>query len=151
MTTINSKVSPPNAVAQPPLFPRFANAVSFDVATAIGETERALLILFLSGEQHWMPKSQTHADSEVKHRGDEGTYICSKWISEQKSLNPSNQHDNAAALDRTQLNLVEPHRIYREFMRDFHPDVRSAPVDSSEVVARVTALWREVLKALGKR
>lgn len=64
----------------------FAERADFPRASCQGETDKALLIHFDTGEQHWMPKSQIDDDSEVFERGHFGTFICSQWIAEQKGL-----------------------------------------------------------------
>lgn len=59
--------------------------VSFDDVVVKKETEAALLVT-IDGEDHWVPKSQVHDDSEVWKMGDEGLLVISRWIAEQKSL-----------------------------------------------------------------
>jgi hypothetical protein len=130
---------------------RFSKTIAFDKTCCIGESDKGLLVLFENtAEQHWLPKSQISDDSQIQHRGDEGTLLVSDWIAQQKNLTGT-VHDSSSQLDQTQLDLAEPHRLYREFMKDFHPDIRDQPIPATEVVARVTALWRSVLKAGGKR
>ncbi len=59
--------------------------VSFDKVTVIRETEAALL-LRIDGDDHWIPKSHIHDDSEVYKDGTEGELIVSEWIATQKRL-----------------------------------------------------------------
>lgn len=49
------------------------------------ETEKALLV-DIDGEEHWLPKSQIHDDSEVYAEGGEGVLVITEWIAEQKGL-----------------------------------------------------------------
>lgn len=50
-------------------------------------TEKALLVV-IAGEEHWMPRSQIHDDSEVwdDMNNDEGKLVITQWIAEQKGL-----------------------------------------------------------------
>jgi hypothetical protein len=51
------------------------------------ETEKALLVESKeTGEEHWMPKSQIHDDSDVFQDEDEGDMIVSKWLANEKNL-----------------------------------------------------------------
>lgn len=61
-------------------------SVEFLRASCHGETDRALLIQFETGEKHWMPKSQIDDASEVYAEGQVGTFVCTQWIAEQKGL-----------------------------------------------------------------
>ena len=47
--------------------------------------ERTALI---QGEQHWIPKSHIHDDSEVYEMGTNGRLVITQWIAEQKGLVP---------------------------------------------------------------
>lgn len=49
------------------------------------ETESAILC-DIDGEEHWIPKSQIHDDSEVYKADTEGTLIVSLWIAKQKGF-----------------------------------------------------------------
>jgi len=51
------------------------------------ETDRALLVT-IKGQEHWIPKSHVHDDSEVFSEGDHGKLIISEWIATQKGLKP---------------------------------------------------------------
>lgn len=59
--------------------------VKFDDIEVINETDKAILVN-IDGEEHWIPKSQIHADSEVFEMGTSGTLIVSEWIATQKKL-----------------------------------------------------------------
>lgn len=50
-------------------------------------TERAILVE-IDGEEHWIPQSHVHPDSEVydDDANAEGTLVISEWIAEQKNL-----------------------------------------------------------------
>jgi hypothetical protein len=48
-------------------------------------TSKAILVKYC-GEEHWIPQSQIHEDSEVYAEGHTGTLIVSRWIAEQKGL-----------------------------------------------------------------
>jgi hypothetical protein len=62
-----------------------AKHVSLGGVSVLKESEKALLIDF-EGEEHWIPKSQVHDDSDVYEEGDLGTIIISRWIAGQKGL-----------------------------------------------------------------
>ena len=51
------------------------------------ESEKALLV-DIDGDEHWIPKSQVHDDSEVysKETSGDGALIISEWIAKQKGL-----------------------------------------------------------------
>lgn len=51
----------------------------------IRDTPRAILVV-VNGEEHWIPQTQVHADSEVYSRGDTGKLVMSKWIAAQRGL-----------------------------------------------------------------
>lgn len=59
--------------------------VSFDDIKCERATGKAILVE-ISGEEYWIPKSQIHEDSEVYDEGHEGTLIITHWIAEQKGL-----------------------------------------------------------------
>lgn len=58
---------------------------TFEDVAAVGETEKAVLVDF-DGEQHWVPKSQIHEDSEVQAKGDEGDLDVTLWWAQQVGL-----------------------------------------------------------------
>lgn len=49
------------------------------------DTNSAILVFF-NGEEHWIPQSQIHEDSEVWKRGDKGKLIITKWIAKKRNL-----------------------------------------------------------------
>ena len=63
----------------------FKSMVEIKDVFATAETMLALLCI-IDGEEHWIPKAQIDANSEVWKNGDEGTLIISEWIAEQKGL-----------------------------------------------------------------
>lgn len=50
-------------------------------------TPKALLVE-IDGDEHWIPKSQIHDDSEVydADENSEGTLVITEWIAKQKGL-----------------------------------------------------------------
>lgn len=52
--------------------------VTFRDASAIRETEKAILCVWDGGE-HWVPKSQVAEDSEVHEDGNSGDLIVTEW------------------------------------------------------------------------
>jgi len=50
------------------------------------ETDNAILIHFDDGEEHWIPKSQISADSEVFEAYTKGDLIVYQWFAEQAEL-----------------------------------------------------------------
>lgn len=59
--------------------------VEFPDAFAKRETAKALLVV-IDGSEHWIPKSQIHADSEVYEDGHRGKLVITAWLAEQKGL-----------------------------------------------------------------
>ena len=57
--------------------------VELDDSVAIGESGKALLVLY-EEEEKWIPYTHISAWSDLQHPGDEGTLVCSEWIAEQK-------------------------------------------------------------------
>jgi len=64
-----------------------SDAVYFDGAACVKETEKAVLVTAddLDGET-WIPKSQVHDDSEICGEGDEGTLAVTRWFAEKENL-----------------------------------------------------------------
>ncbi len=60
------------------------NVVVEDVE-CIRNTAKAALVV-INDEEHWVPQSQIHADSEVYQRGHRGKLVMSKWIAAQREL-----------------------------------------------------------------
>jgi hypothetical protein len=62
------------------------NWVHLDFDLIARETDKALLVKFTDGNEHWIPLSQI-ADPRDYAEGDEdGTISVTKWIAEQKGL-----------------------------------------------------------------
>jgi hypothetical protein len=59
--------------------------VRIEGVVCIKATSKAILVV-IDDEQHWIPQSQVHADSEVYNHGDEGTLVITEWIAKQKGL-----------------------------------------------------------------
>jgi hypothetical protein len=54
---------------------------------ALHETDKALLVYIPEfNEEHWIPKSQIKADSEVYEEGTSGTLVIGEWIAEKIGL-----------------------------------------------------------------
>lgn len=58
-------------------------AVRIPGAKAKKDTKAALLVA-INGEEHWIPQSQIHEDSEVFKPGTEGDLIVARWFAEQR-------------------------------------------------------------------
>jgi hypothetical protein len=54
--------------------------------TATRETDKAILVKFADGSEHWIPKSQLQPGSEVRARGDEGDVVISQWFADNSNL-----------------------------------------------------------------
>jgi len=52
----------------------------------IRETDRALLVRLEDGDEHWIPKSVIHDDSEVYELGGEGTLVVQGWFARKEGL-----------------------------------------------------------------
>ena len=57
----------------------------FDNVTAKHETDLALLV-DIDGEEHWVPKSQIHDDSEIYEKGHTGQLITTRWWAKKVGL-----------------------------------------------------------------
>jgi hypothetical protein len=66
-------------------FQRDEDTVRFEDVTCTHATPKAILVT-IDGEQHWLPQSQVHDDSEVYKKGDHGTLIITRWIAQQRGL-----------------------------------------------------------------
>lgn len=62
-----------------------AETVRIDEVFAKRETEKALLCE-IEGEDHWVPKSQIHDDSEVFEEGHKGTLVVTAWYARKNGL-----------------------------------------------------------------
>lgn len=60
--------------------------IELEGVLAVRETARALLIRTATGEQHWVPKSVIHEDSEVYQDGDGGKLIIAAWFAEKEGI-----------------------------------------------------------------
>jgi hypothetical protein len=58
-------------------------------------TDRALLCVIL-GEEHWVPKSQVHDDSEVFNDSNscEGTLVVTKWFAEKAGFAEADEDED---------------------------------------------------------
>ena len=54
-------------------------------AECIRETDKAILVV-LEGEEHWVPKSAIHDDSEVFGDGMAGTLVVHPWFARKLAL-----------------------------------------------------------------
>jgi len=59
--------------------------VQFENVTVKIETDKALLCEW-DADEHWVPKSQIHEDSEVYADGTNGTLIVSDWWADKAGL-----------------------------------------------------------------
>lgn len=59
--------------------------VSISGVECIREGTSAILV-YVEGEEHWIPRSQMLPESEVWGRGDIGVLVCSKWIAKERGL-----------------------------------------------------------------
>jgi hypothetical protein len=59
--------------------------MQFDEVEVKHVTEKAMLLKFPDGEEHWIPKSQIE-ETSVDEKGDTGTVVLKKWICEQRGL-----------------------------------------------------------------
>jgi hypothetical protein len=58
--------------------------VSFSGTRCVKDTNDGLLIRFSDGSEEWCPRSQVGAGSDVQNEGDEGDFVVTRWIAEQK-------------------------------------------------------------------
>lgn len=58
----------------------------FEVTEVKVETDKALLCVFESGVEEWVPKSQIREDSQVNEKGDVGEIAIPVWLAEEKGL-----------------------------------------------------------------
>lgn len=66
-------------------YPEDTNQVLIPEATCRAESANAILV-WIDGDENWIPKSQVHGDSEVYQLKDIGKLIISKWIARQRGL-----------------------------------------------------------------
>lgn len=60
--------------------------VELDVVEVKKDSGKALLCVFDTGDEEWIPKSQIDDDSEVWEEGQEGTLVIPLWLAEEKGL-----------------------------------------------------------------
>lgn len=60
--------------------------VTIRSCAATRETDKAVLVVFESGTEHWIPKSQLQPGSEVRARGDQGDVVVSQWFADNSNL-----------------------------------------------------------------
>lgn len=61
------------------------DTVSFDDVHCIRATEKAILV-DIDGDEHWIPQSHVHDNSEVYKLGQRGTLVITRWIATQRGL-----------------------------------------------------------------
>lgn len=59
--------------------------VEFCDVECIAETDKALLVR-LGDEEHWVPKSVVHDDSEIFAKGDVGELVVMEWFAKKNGL-----------------------------------------------------------------
>lgn len=59
--------------------------VSILEVQCLGESAKAILVA-VNGDEHWIPKTQVHDDSDVFAKGHTGKLVISKWIAIQREL-----------------------------------------------------------------
>ena len=63
------------------------SSVLFENAECSGESENAIYVVFEEDhEEHCIPKSQIHKDSDIREYGDTGNLIITRWIAEKRGL-----------------------------------------------------------------
>lgn len=78
-------VPPREARPQRPPRRRDDEVEAFEDVTVLAETEKAILCV-IDDEEHWIPISQIHDDSEVYRMGTEGVLIITRWLAKKKGL-----------------------------------------------------------------
>ena len=67
------------------------SSVSFEDVTVVGKTAKAMLCN-IDGEEHWVPRSQVHDDSEVfvndkeEIEGSPGKLVVQRWWAQKNGL-----------------------------------------------------------------
>jgi hypothetical protein len=71
-----------------PSFDQYVNdtdTVFVDGVRCIGETDKAVHVLFDDGEKAWIPKSHLRTgDNEIKEQDDQGLLVISTWLAREK-------------------------------------------------------------------
>lgn len=57
----------------------------FSDVTCLAEGEKSILV-DIDGEEHWIPKTQIHDDSDVFEKDTSGDLIITNWIAEKRGL-----------------------------------------------------------------
>lgn len=65
--------------------PETEDTASFDDVVCLRSTDKAILV-DIDGDEHWIPQSQVHEDSEVYRQGQTGTLVITQWIAKQRGL-----------------------------------------------------------------
>lgn len=60
--------------------------VECEGCVAVHETDHALLVRTIEGDEVWIPLSQIDDDSEVFAEGTEGTLVIPAWLAEDRGL-----------------------------------------------------------------
>lgn len=66
--------------------PSFDKTHEMDVEEVKAQTDKAILCLFETGEEAWIPTSQIDDSSEVQEKGDTGALVMSEFIARAKGL-----------------------------------------------------------------
>lgn len=74
------------ALPDPEVIEHDEKHVSITPVECIRNTDKAILVVLSNGDEHWVPQSHVHDDSEVYRRGDQGKLVISKWIARQRKL-----------------------------------------------------------------
>ncbi len=59
------------------------DGTEFEGTVCLAETDQAILVQ-IDGEEHWVPKSVIHDDSEVAGKDDTGTLVVATWFAEKE-------------------------------------------------------------------
>lgn len=73
------------------------NAVAIPNVVAVAETAKAIDVRFGTDLHlsHWIPKGQIQPGAEVRHLGDRGLLIVSKWFAMTAKLIPAEERASA--------------------------------------------------------
>ena len=63
-----------------------SGTVRIEDCEAIRATDKAILVRIADEEEHWIPQSQIHDDSEVWKDGDKGALVIKTWWAEKEGL-----------------------------------------------------------------
>lgn len=63
------------------------NSILIENAECVNEYENSIIVTVDEDyEEHSIPRSQLHADSDIQGFGDSGNLIITKWIAEKRGL-----------------------------------------------------------------